>query len=101
VTLRLELLPLFLAVTLAAFVCRAGGFWLMRFVNVTARVDAALKAAPLGVMIGIMVPAALRGSTPEWLGLLAAVLVMRLTHKDLVAALAGVAMVALMRAAAG
>jgi len=30
VTLRLELLPLFLAGQLAAFVCRAGGFWLMR-----------------------------------------------------------------------
>ena len=100
-TVRFDLLPLLLAVTLAAFACRAGGFWLMRFVNVTARVDAALKAAPLGVMVGIMVPAALRGSTPEWLGLLAAGLVMRFTHKDLVAALAGVAMVALMRVVAG
>ncbi|HTT13107.1 MAG TPA: AzlC family ABC transporter permease [Burkholderiaceae bacterium] len=39
-TIRLELLPLFLAVTLAAFACRAGGFWLMRFVVVTPRVQA-------------------------------------------------------------
>jgi len=63
--------------------------------NVTARIDAATpKLRPLGVMVGIMVPAALRGSTPEWLGLLAAALVMRFTHKDLVAALAALPMVA-------
>jgi uncharacterized membrane protein len=98
VTLRVELLPLLLAVALAAFVCRAGGFWLMRFVSVTPRVDAALKAAPLGVMIGIVFPAALRGAIPEWLGLVVAALVMRFTRRDLVAALAGVATVAVTRA---
>jgi uncharacterized membrane protein len=98
VTLRVELLPLLIAVALAAFVCRAGGFWLMRFVSVTPRVDAALKAAPLGVMIGIVIPAALRGAIPEWLGLVVALLVMRLLRRDLVAALAGVATVAVMRA---
>jgi len=46
-TLRLELLPLLLALALASFACRAGGFWLMRFVNVTPRVQSALRAAPL------------------------------------------------------
>jgi uncharacterized membrane protein len=97
-TFRVDFLPLLLAITLTSFVCRAGGFWLMRFVDVTPRVQAALKAAPLGVMIGIMVPAAMRGAVPEWLGLAAAVLVMVLTRKDLVAALAGVATVAVARA---
>ena len=57
-TFRLELVPLFFAVALAAFACRAGGFWLMRFVNVTPRVQAARKAAPLAVMLGIVIPAA-------------------------------------------
>jgi uncharacterized membrane protein len=98
VTFRVDLLPLLLAITLTSFVCRAGGFWLMRFVDVTPRIQAALKAAPLGVMIGIMVPAALRGAMPEWLGLAVAALVMGLTRKDLVAALAGVATVAAARA---
>lgn len=96
-TLRLELLPLLLAVTLAAFACRAAGFWLMRFVNVTPRMQAALKAAPLAVMAGIMVPAAVRGGLPELLGLGVTMVVMRGTRKDLVAALAGVATVALCR----
>jgi len=36
--------------------------------------------------------AARAAQRPKWLGLLAAALVMRFTHKDLVAALAGVAM---------
>jgi uncharacterized membrane protein len=96
-TLRLELLPLLLAVTLASFACRAGGFWLMRYVNVTPRVQAALKAAPLAVMVGIIVPAAVRGGTAEWLGLAITAIVMRLTRRDLVAALSGVATVAICR----
>ena len=90
-TLRLELLPLLFAVTLASFACHAGGFWLMRFVDVTPRIQAALKAAPLAVMVGIVVPAAVRGGTAEWLGLATTILLMRVLHKDLVAALAGVA----------
>jgi len=94
---RLELLPLLLAVTLASFACRAGGFWLMRFVNVTPRIQAALKAAPLAVMVGIIVPAAVRGGLAEWLGLAVAAIVMRLVRRDLVAALSGVATVAISR----
>ena len=96
-TLRLDLLPLLLAVTLASFACRAGGFWLMRFVNVTPRIQAALKAAPLAVMVGIIVPAAVRGGLAEWLGLGVAAIVMRVTRRDLAAALSGVATVAISR----
>ena len=94
---RFDLLPLLVAVTLASFACRAGGFWLMRFVKVTPRVQSALKAAPLAVMVGIIVPAALRGSLPEWLGLAVAAFVMRLSRRDLVAALSGVATTAICR----
>lgn len=93
-TLRFELLPLLLALALASFACRAGGFWLMRFVNVTPRVQAALKAAPLAVMIGIVAPVAAKGSLPELAGLVATGIVMRATGRDLLAALAGVVVVA-------
>ncbi len=98
---RVELLPLLIAVTFASFACRAGGFWLMRFVDVTPRVQAALRAAPLAVMIGIVVPAALRGGVAEWLGIVTTAVLMALTRRDLVAALAGVAAVALCRALLG
>ncbi len=95
--LRPELLPLLVALTLASFACRAAGFWLMRFVTVTPRVQAALDAAPLAVMVGIVTPAAARGNPPELLGLVVIAAVMRLTRNDLVAALSGVATVALAR----
>ncbi|HTT13106.1 MAG TPA: hypothetical protein VMG60_19720 [Burkholderiaceae bacterium] len=52
-------------------------------------------------MLGIVVPAALRGTVPEWLGLAVTLVVMRVAHRDLVAALAGVATVALCRLVPG
>jgi len=97
-TLRVELLPLLLALALASFACRAGGFWLMRFVTVTPRLRAMLAAAPLAVMIGIVTPAALRGGIAEIAGLAATFAAMRLWRSDLLAMFVGVAAVALSRA---
>lgn len=97
-TFRAELLPLMLALALASFACRAGGFWLMRFVTVTPRLRATLAAAPLAVMLGIITPAALRGGPAEWTGLAAAFVVMRLARNDLVAMFSGVIAVAFWRA---
>lgn len=89
---------LFLAVLAAAsLACRFGGFWIMRYVTITPRLETALKATPLAVMIGIVTPALLRGSWPEWLALAAVAFTMRITGSDLVAALAGVVAVALFR----
>lgn len=85
------------AMAAATFACRAGGFFLMRFVTVTPRLQAALRAIPLGVMIGIVAPVAATGRIPELLGLALVLLVMKLSGNDLVAALAGVAGVALTR----
>jgi uncharacterized membrane protein len=98
VSLRPELLPLLIALALASYACRAGGFWLMRFVTVTPRLRATLAAAPLAVMLGIVTPAALRGGIPEWIGLAATFAAMRLWRNDLVAMFVGVATVALCRA---
>jgi uncharacterized membrane protein len=81
----------------ASLLCRFGGFWIMRFVTITPRIEAALKATPLAVMVGIVTPAMLRGSWPEWLGLAAAVGATRLAGSDLIGALAGVVVVALAR----
>lgn len=94
---RVDLIGLLIAISLASYACRAGGFWLMRFVAATPRVQAALRAAPLAVMIGIVVPAALRGGVAEWIGIAVTAVVMRFARRDLVAALAGVATVAIGR----
>jgi uncharacterized membrane protein len=96
---RLDLLPLLLAWTLASFACRAAGFWLMRFVNVTPRFEAALRAAPLAVMVGIVAPAAVHGGPAEWLGLAVVAVTLKLSGNDLVATLTGVAAVAFARLA--
>ncbi|WP_163311971.1 AzlD family protein, partial [Enterobacter cloacae] len=79
-----------LAMALASFACRASGFWLMRFIPVTPRLEAALKATPVAVMAGIVVPVAMRGQPGELVALGMVGLAMRLTGNDLVAALAGV-----------
>lgn len=96
-SLRPELLPFLLALALASYACRAGGFWLMRFVPVTPRLRATLGAAPLAVMVAIVTPAALRGGVPELLGLAATFIAMRLLRNDLAAMFCGVAAVALAR----
>jgi uncharacterized membrane protein len=97
VSLRLELLPWLLALAAASFACRAAGFWLMRFVRLDPRLQAALRAAPLAVMVGIVMPAAARGQPAELIALGVIALTMKLARNDLVAALAGVAAVALAR----
>lgn len=89
-----------LVMAAASFFCRAGGFFLMRFVPVTPRLEAALKALPIGVMLGIIAPVALEARLPECTGLAVTLLAMKVGGNDLLAAAAGVATVALLRLAA-
>lgn len=89
------------ALALASYACRVAGFLLMGLVTITPRLEAALKATPLGVMIGIVMPAASSGKLPELAGLVVVVAVMKLVGNDLVAAVCGAATVALCRLFAG
>jgi uncharacterized membrane protein len=82
---------------LAAAICRFSGFWLMRFVPITPRVQAGLAAIPIAVMAGIMAPAIVRGGLPESAGMLATIGAVKLGGNDLVAIVAGLATVALLR----
>ena len=81
----------------AAALCRLTGFWFMRFIPVTPRLQAGLNAIPLAVMIGIILPPLLRGGWPELVGLLATAAVARLFGNDLAAIVAGMGSVALLR----
>lgn len=85
------------AMAAASYACRLAGYLLMGYVPITERVQAALKAIPLGVMIGIVMPSVLAGKIPEWVGLAVVFVVMKGTGKDVVAALAGAAAVAICR----
>ena len=66
----------------------------MRYVRITPRMQSALKAVPLAVMIGIVMPAASAGRAPELVALVAVAVAMRLSGNELLAALAGLVVVA-------
>jgi uncharacterized membrane protein len=83
--------------TFAAALCRLSGFWFMAMVPITPRVQAALGAIPLAVMIGIMVPAVLKGGVAEAAGLIAVFVAVRAKANDLLATLAGLTVVAVVR----
>ena len=82
------------ALAVASFLCRAGGFMMMRYVRITSRMESALKAVPLAVMIGIVMPVAAAGRPPELVALVAVAVAMKLWKNELVAALAGLVVVA-------
>ncbi len=86
-----------LVMTAAAAICRLAGFQFMRFIPITPRLEAALKAIPLAVMIGIIGPPVLRGGLPEIVGLAATVVAVRLRGNDLIALVAGMGVVAVLR----
>lgn len=88
---------LLLAMAGAAYACRALGFLAMRFVPMTPRFEAALKATPISVMAGITAITAARGGPAEWGATALVIALMKLTGNDLVAAFGGIAAIALLR----
>ena len=94
-------IPLLVVMAVVSFFSRAGGFLLMRYVSSTPAVEAALKATPLAVMVGIVTPAAARGNPPELAALFVVLVAMRVTGNDLVAAICGTAAVAGLRLVTG
>ncbi|MBC7859305.1 MAG: AzlD domain-containing protein [Burkholderiaceae bacterium] len=93
-----DVLVAILLMALATYLCRAGGFFLMRFVPITPRVEAGLRALPIALMGAILGPIAWNGGPAEWVGLLVAIVVMRLTKNEFIAVLLAIAAVAGIRA---
>ena len=90
-----------LGMAVASYACRVGGFLLMGWVPITPRLEAALRAMPIGVMTGIVAPYVAAGRPPEIAGLVAVAVAMKLTRSDIVAAVAGAAVVAVGRRLTG
>jgi uncharacterized membrane protein len=84
----------------ASYLCRIGGFLLMRYVTITPRTQVWLKAIPIALVGAILGPVAANGGPAEWLGLATAVLVMRWSRNEFAALMAAVVAVAAVRAAA-
>jgi uncharacterized membrane protein len=97
-SIRPEVLQAILLLGLASLVCRLGGFFLMRYVSITPRVDAWLRAIPIALIGAILGPVAVNGGLPEWLGLAAAVGVMFVSANEFAATIGACAVVALTRA---
>ena len=92
--LRPDVLLAILLLGIASYACSAGGFFLMRYVSVTPRVEACLRAVPVALVGAILGPIAARGGPPEWAGLAVALIGMRVTGNELASASAAVALVA-------
>ncbi len=91
-------LDLILVMAAAAALCRFAGFALMRFVMLTPRVEAALAAMPLPVMLAIIIPPALRGGWPEMAGIVATIAAVLVRGNEIVAIIVGMSTVAFARA---
>ena len=96
--LRPEVLTAILLMAVASYSCRAGGYFLMRFVPITPRVEGGLRALPIALMGAILGPIAAKGGPAEWIGLLMAVVLMRLLRNEFLAVVGAIAAVALTRA---
>jgi len=94
VDLRPDVLLAILLLGVASYACRAGGFFLMRYVAITTRIEVCLRAIPVALVGAILGPVAARGGPPEWAGLVVALLGMRVTGNEFVSSIAAVAVVA-------
>jgi uncharacterized membrane protein len=97
VTVRPDVIAAILAMGVVAYACRAGGFFMMRYVPLTPPVQAWLKAIPMSIVGAILGPIAINGGVAEWVGLAAAVGLMWITGRDFVGLFGGIAAVALVR----
>lgn len=80
-----------------SYACRAGGYFLMRYVSLTPPVQGWLQAIPISIVGAILGPIAVNGGPPEWAGLAAAIGLTWLTGWDFVGVVGAIAAVALMR----
>jgi len=95
--MRADVLWAILLMGVASHACRFAGFFLMRYVVVTPRVDAWLRAIPMALIGAILGPVAANGGPPEWLGLATAFGARYAGGNDFVSVVAAIAVVALLR----
>jgi uncharacterized membrane protein len=87
------------AMTLAAYAMRAGGFWLIGHFRIGPRVQRMLNALPGAVIAASVVPIVAKGGVSAACAAAAAVLAMMIARNNFAAVVAGVGAAALVRAA--
>lgn len=87
-----------LTMALVTYCTRAGGLWLMRRLPPSRRLAAALRHMPGALLVAIVVPIALAGGAASLVAVAGAALVAVRSGRVMPAIVAGVALVALLRA---
>ena len=82
------------AMAVATYAMRAGGFWMMRHVPPSPRLRKMLEALPGSVIVATVLPIVVRDGITAMLAIGAAVAVMLLTRRDILAVVAGMAVAA-------
>jgi uncharacterized membrane protein len=89
-----------LAMSAATYLTRAGGYWLMGYVNLTPRVRRMLEASPGAVIVATVLPLVARDGVPAAAAVVTGAVVMYLLRRDYLAVFAGMAVAAAARMAA-
>jgi uncharacterized membrane protein len=82
---------------LVTYACRAGGYWLMGRVSMSRRVEIGLTYLPGAVLISLVAPAMAEEGIPGVVAVAATAITMRRTNNLLLAMLAGIGTVWLLR----
>ena len=86
-----------LAMGVTTFLMRAGGYWLMAHVPLTARVHRMLEALPGALVVAVVLPIAVKIGVTAFLAIAAAAVMMVLRHNGFLAVVSGLIVAALAR----
>lgn len=78
-----------LGMAVATLLTRVGGFWMMSYITVSPKLERFLRHMAGGVLIAIVVAAAMKGDPAMWAGLAAAITAMLILRKSMTAILIG------------
>lgn len=78
-----------LGMAVATLLTRIGGFWMMSYVTISPRLERFLRHTAGGVLIAIVVAAAMKGDPAMWAGLAAAIIAMLILRKSMTAIIIG------------
>lgn len=96
--LRSDVMLAFAIMTLVTVASRLGGYFMMRYVEVTPRVRRMLDALPGSIVVAAALPVAVNGGPIVMLALGAAIAVSVLRRNDFLAVITGMLVAALARA---
>lgn len=96
-SLRPDVVAAILAMALASYLCRAGGYAVLRALRPPAFVQAMLQHLPGAIFISFLAPALARGGWEAWVAAAAALLAQAVARRLVFAILAGVGVLWLLR----